>query len=49
MRMSAEFLPIDARGGFDEFEGRLMQTALEVLVPVEVAVSLFDDDVTLEQ
>ena len=33
----------------DEFEGRLVQTALEVLVPVEVAVGFFDDDVTLEQ
>ena len=36
-------------GNLDELEGRLVQAALEILVAVEVAVSLLHDDVALEQ
>ena len=50
MRMSAEFLPRLAHmRNLDEFEGRLMQAALEVLVALEVAIGLLDDDVSFEQ
>ena len=34
---------------FDEFERRLVQSALEVLVALEIAVGLLDHDVALEQ
>ncbi len=48
--MSAEFLPAlaDVRN-LDHLERRLVQAALEILVPLEIAVRLFDDDVPLEQ